>query len=86
MKIHPDVPSLHFITSVSILGTTVCFITALTIGNQIFMFLELPLEIVFTYYLLSGLLLISFMSTWISVEIPINQVNKSTIANVFQVS
>ena len=72
------------ITSASILGTTVGFITALTIGNQFFMFLELPLEVVFPYYLLSGLLLISFTTTWFAVEIPVNQVNKSTIANVLK--
>ena len=59
------------IISAAILGTIVGFITALTIGNQFFMFLELPLEVVFPYFLLVALLMVSFITTWFAVWIPV---------------
>ena len=72
------------IVSAAILGTLVGFITAMTIANQFFTMSELPTEIVFPAYLLLGLLVVSFTTTWFAVSIPVKQVNKKTIANVLK--
>ena len=59
------------IISAAILGTIVGFVTALTISNNFFQLSELPTEIVFPYYLVTALLVMSFTTTWFAVWIPV---------------
>ena len=72
------------VISASILGTIVGFITAVTIASQFYMFIELPVEISFPYYLLGGMLVISFITTWFAVWVPVTAVNNKKIASVLK--
>ena len=72
------------IISAAILGTLVGFFTALTISNQFFSLVEIPMVVVFPGYLLLALLTVAFTTTWFAVWIPVNQVNTRTIASVLK--
>ena len=74
------------VISAAILGTTVGFVTAVTIGVQFYMFIELPLEVEFPYYLMTGLIVIALITTWFAVTIPMNRVNERQIASVLKAS
>ena len=40
------------------------------------MFIELPLEVEFPYYLMTGLIVIALVTTWFAVTIPMKRVNE----------
>ena len=64
------------ITSAAILGTLVGFAVSLAIAKQFYMFIELPVVVDFPTSLLIGLLVISLITTWFAVWIPMKQVNQ----------
>ena len=72
------------ITSAAILGTLVGFCTSVTIAKQFYMFIELPVEVDFPFLLLFGLLIISLITTYFAVWIPMKQVNQQKIAAVLK--
>ena len=72
------------VCTASILGTGVGFITAVTIAAQFYLFIELPVQVVFPYYLLVGMLVISSITTYLAVSIPVKSVNKRQIASVLK--
>ena len=72
------------VLTAAILGTAVGFITAVTIATQFYMFIELPVQVVFPYILLSGMLVISCITTWVAVYVPVKSVNRRQIASVLK--
>ena len=74
------------VIAAAILGTTVGFCTALAIGVQFYMFIELPFELEFPYYLMTGMILIALLTTWFAVTIPMKKVNERQIASVLKAS
>ena len=63
------------VISAAILGTLAGFITSVAIATQFYMFIELPVEVEFPIVLMIGLIVISFVTTWFAVHIPVKQVN-----------
>ena len=72
------------VIAAAILGTSVGFLTAVTIGVQFYMFIELPLEVEFPSYLMTGLIVIALITTWFAVKIPMKSVNEKQIASVLK--
>ena len=72
------------VLSAALLGTLVGFITAVTIAAQFYMFIELPVQVVFPYTLLAGMLTIAFTTTWFAVWVPVKAVNGRQIASVLK--
>ena len=68
----------------AILGTGVGFITAVTIAAQFYLFIELPVQVVFPFVLLAGMLIISAITTYLAVSIPVKSVNNRQIASVLK--
>ena len=64
------------VIAAAILGTIVGFLTAITIGIQFYMFIELPFEVEFPTYLMIGLIAIALLTTWFAVKIPMKKVNE----------
>ena len=59
------------VIAASILGIAVGTLTALLIATQFFMFVELPLDFYFPYYMLTFLIVMAFVTTYLSVNKPI---------------
>ena len=74
------------VIAAAILGTVVGFCTALSIGVQFYMFIELPYELEFPGYLMTALIVIALITTWFAVTIPMKKVNERQIANVLKAS
>lgn len=60
----------------SILGIASGFCAALLINSQLYMILEFPLDVQFPWILLSIMMGIALITTFIAVYVPIKAVNK----------
>ena len=74
------------IISAAILGSLVGFGTATLLSVQIYMFIELPPQIDFPFFILSVMLLIAFLTTYFAVWHPMQYVNRKTIAATIKAS
>ena len=72
--------------SAGILGFCVGMVTILLVTVQFYLFIELEWEIEFPYYLFLGMVLISIVTTYLSVYIPMRTVNTRPIASALKAS
>ena len=72
------------VAAAAILGMLVGMVTATIIAEQFYMFLELPVQVFVPWTLLIVMLVISILTTWFAVVIPVGQVNKRQIASVLK--
>ena len=78
--------AFNVVLAAAILGVIVGYITALSIATQIYMFIELPVEVAFPTLLLFFMMVIACVTTWFAVWIPVKQVNNIQIASVLKAS
>jgi ABC-type antimicrobial peptide transport system permease subunit len=64
------------VAAAAILGMLVGLVTATIIAEQFYMFLELPVQVFVPWTLLIIMMIISVLTTWFAVVIPVGQVNK----------
>lgn len=76
--------SLAVTIAASILGLCVGFILALTLSLQFNIFLELPFFVEFPYLLVSIMVVLGLVVTVIGTVMPLNDVNKRTIASILK--
>ena len=72
------------VVSAAILGTFTGFMTAFILSAQFFLFIELPIQIVFPWLTLFIVLILSFTTTYFAVHYPVKQVNEKRIAIVLK--
>ena len=76
--------SFTVVAAAAILGIAVGMVTATIIAAQFYMFLELPLQVFVPWTLLIVMLVMSIVTTFLAVVIPVGQVNKRQIASVLK--
>ena len=68
------------VLSAAILGFTVGLIVTAMVTSQFYLFIEQPIDIEWPYWLLTSMLIVALVTTFIAVYLPIVSVNKKQIA------
>ena len=72
------------IIAAGILGIIIGTVVACLVTAQFYTFLELPFNLLFPYWLVSILVVVALVTTYLAVYYPVSSVNKSSIAKVLK--
>lgn len=72
------------ILSSLILGTVVGFVLSYMVTSQFFLFIELPFQLEFPWYILALMIVLALVTTFFAVWVPVKRVNKQRIATVIR--